>query len=402
MDVMERRREMIPLSGGGTPGYVQNGLFFWLDGIDNTRNGHDASASSWENLVGSESIALTNATIMQDSVQFSTSSLGVGSISKTLTTYTVEITLNISSTSNDWLGVGLFGSNTYRVMLPYRWNIYYAYYKNGSQLALQSLPSSQLISLSLMVDGTTERLYQDGTLLASGNVGVGSQTIDQLRLNTMDGSTGKGSVSIYSVRLYDRALTGDEVAQNHSYDKSRFEWDYVWDYLNGISMTADGWTLASNGGGACDLRATGQLLASQLGNSYRSLRRPDLFNVPKGVMEVKFYITGVAPGDSNQNTRICLSNGTKGIQICTTNSEFCLMESPLVTLGASIVANQIYTLRLTLDGSYGAVAVDGVTLASMVDINSILYAANTSIWSQNADWWSTYVQSVKLKLNRTN
>lgn len=33
-------------------GYVRDGLVFWLDGIDNTRHGHDATTQLWEDLSG--------------------------------------------------------------------------------------------------------------------------------------------------------------------------------------------------------------------------------------------------------------------------------------------------------------------------------------------------------------
>lgn len=179
-------------------------------------------------------------------------------------------------------------------------------------------------------------------------------------------------------------------------------WDYEWDYTNGISMTNDVWTLASSGSGNCELKQNGQLLASAV-NGYRNVRNAN-FNIPIGVMEVVFYTTGIYAGAGNANTRICLGNGTKGIQISTSTGSFHLYDNNSpgngTSLGVSVVANQLYTVRLTLNGNLGKVEIDGVTVADSVNINNILYSSNTAIWSQNADWWSTYVQSVKLKINR--
>jgi hypothetical protein len=182
-------------------------------------------------------------------------------------------------------------------------------------------------------------------------------------------------------------------------------WDYEWDYTNGVSMLNSGWNLVSSGSGTCELRDSGQILSAAT-NSYRTVRNPNRFNVSSGVMEVVFYTTGINNGNEYENTRICLGNGTKGIQVCTSNGVFRLFDNNTsglgTSLGVTVVPRQIYTLRLTLDGSFASVELDGSLLASSVGINTISYSGNTGIWSQDADWYSTYVQSVKLKLGRIN
>lgn len=51
--MMDIRRGV--MAGGQSPiptGYVTDGLLLWLDGIRNTRNGHDAESPTWEDLSG--------------------------------------------------------------------------------------------------------------------------------------------------------------------------------------------------------------------------------------------------------------------------------------------------------------------------------------------------------------
>lgn len=56
MDILSQSMLMYYASDLPSPSassYVEDGLVLWLDGINNTRSGHDASASGWEDLSGS-------------------------------------------------------------------------------------------------------------------------------------------------------------------------------------------------------------------------------------------------------------------------------------------------------------------------------------------------------------
>lgn len=102
--------------------------------------------------------------------------------------------------------------------------------------------------------------------------------------------------------------------------------------------------------------------------------------------------------------RLCLSNGTNGIQICAPSGTIRLMDKSTpaegTSLGVNLSQGQIYTITLSLQNNVGSVSLDGELLQSGIDVSTILYSGNTSIWSQNADGNYIYIQSVKLKLNR--
>lgn len=178
------------------------------------------------------------------------------------------------------------------------------------------------------------------------------------------------------------------------------EWDYEWDYTMGL-LSNNGWEKKVSGTASETLTSTGDSLKSS-GNGYVYVHKED-FDVPIGVIEVTFYVTGFA-GLAPTNTRICFSNGAKGIQICSPGGQLRLFDSNIpnkgTILGAKLAGNIDYTLRLVLNGQVGEVWLDGVRLISDVDISTIYYSAKTAIWSQEQNNYETVVKSVKLRKNR--
>jgi len=55
-----RRRAL--LSFGGT-GYITDGLDLWFDGINNTRNGHATSITTWEDLSSNHYDAVSDTAV---------------------------------------------------------------------------------------------------------------------------------------------------------------------------------------------------------------------------------------------------------------------------------------------------------------------------------------------------
>ena len=73
-------------------------------------------------------------------------------------------------------------------------------------------------------DGTTARLYLDGALIVSTPAtGFTPNNADhnlQIARSSYSGNTYKGNIGI--VRIYDRALTAEEINQNYNLDKNRY------------------------------------------------------------------------------------------------------------------------------------------------------------------------------------
>ena len=180
-------------------------------------------------------------------------------------------------------------------------------------------------------------------------------------------------------------------------------WDYEWDYTKGL-LSNNGWSKATSGT-ASEYMTSNSCALKSPNSGYIRINNPSSFNKTSGVLEVVFSCSGFAPTGGKQNFRFCFSNGTNGIQVCAWNNKgLCLMdadsEASITALTSPLSANTDYLLRLILRENVGEVWLDGVCLTNNVNISTILYATNTSLWSQNANNNITHIKSVKLKLGR--
>ena len=84
---------------------------------------------------------------------------------------------------------------------------------------------NKIISLSATGDGLGLKIYQNGILVASNNTAYGGATTsDPVYIGTpvAGGVTEIFDGSIYSLQVYNRALTPQEILQNYNTIKSRF------------------------------------------------------------------------------------------------------------------------------------------------------------------------------------
>ena len=275
--------------------YVQDGLVAQWDGIDNAGTGtHDATATTWVDRVGNRSTTKVNTkgsggtwseNCFVEGSSVSSCFWCEGDDLKSLIQsgeLSVEIfcshTSTISSSKyEDWLGFGKDGSSRWLKLdirsgdssapvfqgLQYRttsWN-------NAAKIPVNTIcawgdtPQYGAVVCERVNDKQTATLYGNGAnKIHSTNYGTVAPTDGVFTF----GGFGKGgsalyNAKIYSVRLYNRALTPEEVALNAAIDRLRFGGQddrYRWNDTTGkleILVTAEcrgvaGSTVALNGG----------------------------------------------------------------------------------------------------------------------------------------------------------
>ena len=198
--------------------YVQDGLVLLLDGIQNIRGGHSTSTNVWEDLSGNNyDVTMKNITINDNNMYFSGGSSIMYS-SNNIDAVSVEMVLELEESSQDSQYIASFGS-LYKILA---WT-----------------PSEKGFSL-----GHQKKRYLVENLYKKNSISV-QYSPDVMYLNSkkLDNSLNMESWSsapkypfmisgyangwrlkgkIYSIRVYNRALTQDEINHNYEIDKKRF------------------------------------------------------------------------------------------------------------------------------------------------------------------------------------
>ena len=203
--------------------YIQDGLIAQWDGIENAGAGqHNASATTWKDLKGEDNLTLTKVTFGENCATFA-SGKAIGAQK-----YTLENGLAFEfyakpteAASGDMLsfqsssassGFNFFGySSQYR---PY----------DGSKA---SFAKDETAGMSVVVseNGLSHSFYKNGSYVEAKSYTSCAYkdlfvSLGVLRNLTSSRTLWKGSM--YSVRIYNRALTADEVAKNALVDRLRF------------------------------------------------------------------------------------------------------------------------------------------------------------------------------------
>lgn len=224
--------------------YVQNGLVAMWDGIENAGWGvHDASATTWKDLAGTEDLIFTTTgahpphwedncaartTTTRWAVVFATSQ------NADTDADTVEVVTDFTWYNNDIYPTGLVGGRQGRLIgvanNSQGSSVLFAGYATGKGVPLGSTTK---FTASILFSGTGNAsvadYYLDGNHYSSDRLETtktdwNSQSpyyfvIGGRRASDNDcGYSGK----IFCVRKYNRALTADEIARNYAIDKARF------------------------------------------------------------------------------------------------------------------------------------------------------------------------------------
>ena len=227
--------------------YVQDGLLCWYDGIYNTVSGHDKNATVWQDLTGNNNNGtLKNINNTDDSGWTSNSLILDGiddwvqmtQIPASEDGITVEIVakvLDVSEGSQENYicnyesgGIGIT-QNLGKIRESAYIEKYVGFYDE------KNIKISQIYSMSTGVDKKNETMYssinnnkqisifggqysepQNNTVFVIGTNPNGNQS---------DLPTGEKmpNIEVYSIRIYNRSLTADEISKNYEEDKRRFQ-----------------------------------------------------------------------------------------------------------------------------------------------------------------------------------
>lgn len=201
--------------------YVQDSLILWLDGIKNTRDGHNAEATVWEDLVGDVNFTKTANFSFGDNCILPTGKMDSDNTIVVPNEFTMEVVYQFTG-GNNYHTIGF--SEVYprfkgrkSGMLP-RWMIASGTWADGLEYTYAlDLDATHSVAVSQNSDG--RKCYHNG-VFNSGDSVVATYNSAQT-LQNYDRSeilTGK----IFAIRLYNRSLTDEELAQNYEIDKQRF------------------------------------------------------------------------------------------------------------------------------------------------------------------------------------
>ncbi|MBR2838759.1 MAG: hypothetical protein IKE55_08250 [Kiritimatiellae bacterium] len=233
-------------------GYVTDGLTAHWDAIDNQATGtHSASATTWVDLVGGAALSMSGTTWGDEYCRFPTAaSCGTLAGSSLLawdstvsTARTVEVVLKYDSATAN--GICFIGTSSSQIAIGRcdsgaKWIAS----SSGAQTKIAcTLNHAEFGSVSF---GFVKGVYVEGYLYNSANAVAKSSGADSwgggnstIYVGSRSGG-GTGMVgNIYAVRIYDRLLTAEEVAQNYLADQERFLKETAATVVSG-SVTVDG------------------------------------------------------------------------------------------------------------------------------------------------------------------
>ncbi len=232
-------------------GYVTNGLTAHWDAIDNQADGtHSASATTWVDLVGGAAFAMSGTTWGDEYCRFPTAA-SCGSLSGSSllawdttvsTARTVEVVLKFDSATDN--GICFMGTSGSKIAI--------GRYNNGTQWIVSTASALMVngtmnhtdfgsVSFGFVKGGVLEGyLYNNTNAVTKAST---SQSWGSANSTICVGSRsggGSGMIgNIYAVRIYDRLLTAEEVAQNYRADQDRFLKEVAATVVSG-SVTVDG------------------------------------------------------------------------------------------------------------------------------------------------------------------
>ncbi len=217
--------------------YAGKELILHLDGINNTGYGdenHSGTTNTWKNLArGGKNGTITGAIWNKDNLSLDGQDdwveLGQYVDKDTITVETTVMLKSIQTGNADIIGnwqEGGFG--IYLTNGIARASIWIGQYIEAR--ASEALKTNQIYTISQTYDGENLKLYINGELKASESVSgkIGNPTYNVpmliggnpepngLPVNELS------NVNVYSARIYDRALTQDEITNNYEVDRTRF------------------------------------------------------------------------------------------------------------------------------------------------------------------------------------
>ena len=214
-------------AGGELPtarDYVQDGLIAMWDGIENAGWGiHDSSAATWKDLVGGNDLVLKNTAHFDENSLVSANRDKLTALCSSKLPYASIEVCGFADASRNTSALVCFG-NSVDVNRMFACGKESIQTYNGNYMLKLTPPADPKCTWAGVHDGDRHEAYVRGEL-ATGTI----TTNNWYSVNSLFGLSGSDSYawwnfvgSYYSVRLYSRALTAEELAHNYAIDKARF------------------------------------------------------------------------------------------------------------------------------------------------------------------------------------
>ena len=211
--------EYIRLSENNILDYVSNGLVLLLDGVKNTRNGHSTSTSIWEDLSGNNNdLTLENVVQNSNNMYFNGNDSKMYS-EKALDVVSVEIVLELEE-KNGYVYIASFGSNSKSMAWSAESDKGFSLGHMKKRYFVENLYKKNSISVQYNPD----LMYLNSEKLTNNLAGESwsSPSSYPIAFGFYGNNAYRMKGKIYSIRLYNRALTQDEINRNYIVDKARF------------------------------------------------------------------------------------------------------------------------------------------------------------------------------------
>lgn len=230
-------------------GYVTNGLIAYWDAIDNTGTAHDSSATSWVDKVNGYLFNFKNTSghvWNEDKLTLSSGHAGLLTPERywqTSTNCTIEYVLTPASVRNQVCG--MFDPNSTASTMPSGTDSRELVLYTDGTVGFKATSSTTWVLPSgvpnmtgvkkvvgVYTNYTVDRAYVNNVALSLGSAthSYGTWGPNNFRLGEWtNNASGTNSAPFYgkihAVRVYNRALTAEEITQNYNYDVTRFNLD---------------------------------------------------------------------------------------------------------------------------------------------------------------------------------
>ena len=211
-------------SGYTAKDYVQDGLIAMWDGIENAGWGvHDQNVTVWKDLVGDNDLALQNTAHFDENSLVSANRDNLTALCSARLPYASIEVCAFYDVARNSSGLVCFGNSVDdKRMFSIRIDSIQTY--DGNHMLRLTTRVDQKCTWAGVHDGDRHDAY------VRGELAIGTKNINNWsKRNGTFGLSGSSNYSswnfvgeYYSVRLYSRALTAEEIAANYAIDKARF------------------------------------------------------------------------------------------------------------------------------------------------------------------------------------
>ncbi len=215
--------------------YIKSGLILYLDGEDNTGNGHDGSSNIWKDLSGNGNDGTLNNFNNDNTSGWGENCINFDSIDdkisipESTTTNPVEQTIEVVLKCN---GESLNSADGRQIFFV-KWRGYTMEINPGRTISYgrtdgylrtnNEINYGKIYNITSKHGNNISKIYLNNVYENQQNISPCEYTIGKkLTIGCWENSGRFFNGSIYVIRMYNRALTDEEIAHNYSIDKARF------------------------------------------------------------------------------------------------------------------------------------------------------------------------------------